>query len=383
MTGDGDDSDGGRPGEVAVAETLDEMLAAGDLSLAAAPGGYGAHEVFAPEVIDAALGDLAEAGLLTMDEAVFDDAGDGDGNEDVDDPDDLDDSDQDDLEDEEEDEVYLDESAFGTVTVASDTARIIVARHVTAGTIAELGDRACGLLEEAARSGVGIDSELLTDGMTACWDRLRPYLGPADGELVKDLLAMRSRGLASLVYYPGATEAGAIGFAEKLVADYEQALGPGHPDAWEAQRNMAHAYGRFQHYDEAIVAFTRRLRDMERALPADNVGILGARQDLALAHMNAGRYQDAVSQYTQLLADSERVSGTRDDGTLMVRGALGEAYLEVGRIAEGIKLMEAAAAGLPLSPVNYPEAARLREAIDEARGDQRSRRKRSGGLRLR
>jgi hypothetical protein len=218
MTGDGNDGDDGQSDGVPVAETLDELLAsddsglcaglldvlallsdvgaarwvlhrAGDLALAAAPGGYGCHEVFASEVIDAALKELAEAGLLTIEEAAFDDADDGHdddvdvadgesrgledpgeagdaGDEGVGDADDLDDSDPDGAEAEDKDQEadYLDDSAFDTVTVAPGTARIIIARHVAAGTIAELGDRACGLLEEAARSGAGIDSELLTDG---------------------------------------------------------------------------------------------------------------------------------------------------------------------------------------------------------------------------
>jgi hypothetical protein len=422
MAGDGDDSDDGRPDEVPVEETLDEMLAgddsglcagllgllallsdvgaarwvlhrAGDLALAAAPGGYGVHEAFAAEVIDAALAELAEAGLVTIDGAVFDDAGAGDdvdvaggepagesgglgnpgeagdaGGEGAGCPGDLDEDDQDDREgaggDAEED--YLDNSAFDTVTVAPRAARVIMARHAAAGTIAELGDRACGLLEEAAQSGAGIDSALLADGMAACWDRLRPFLGPADGELVKNLLTMRSWGLYSLVLYPDATEAGTIEFGEKLVADYEQALGPGHPDAWEARRNMAHAYERYRRYDEAIGAFTRLRTDMEHVLPADDRAILIARNDLALAHMNAGKYHEAVSQYTRLLADYERVIGPRDSLTLSVRGELGEAYLEVGRIAEGTELMEAAAAGLAaiLGP-GFPEVTRLREVIEE------------------
>jgi tetratricopeptide repeat protein len=420
MTGDGNDSDNGQSDGVPVAETLDELLAtddsglcaglldvlallsdvgaarwvlhrAGDLALAAAPGGYGCHEVFASEVIDAALKELAEAGLLTIEEAAFDDADDGydddvdfgdgksrgfedpgeagdTGDEVVGEADDLDDSDPDgpEAEDNDQEEEYLDDSAFDTVTVAPGAARIIIARHVAAGTIAELGDRACGLLEEAARSGAGIDSELLTDGMTACWDQLRPYLGPTDSELVKDLLTMRTYGLYSLVLYPDASETGPIEFGGKLVADYEQALGPRHPDAWEARRNTAHAYERACRDDEAIDAFARLRTDKERVLPADDRAILDAREDLALAHMNAGRYPEAVSQYTQLLADYERVVGPRDSLTLSVRGALGEAYLEVGRIAEGTELMEAAAAGLAaIFGPDYPGVTRFRESIDE------------------
>jgi tetratricopeptide (TPR) repeat protein len=385
MTGDGNDSEDGQSDGVPVAETLDELLAsddsglcaglldvlallsdvgaarwvlhrAGDLALAAAPGGYGCHEVFASEVIDAALNELAEAGLLTIEEAAFDGA-DDDGPE---------------AEDKDEEEDYLDDSAFDTVTVAPGTARIIIARHVAAGTIAELGDRACGLLQEAARSSAGIDSELLTDGMTACWDHLRPYLGPSDSELVKDMLTMRTHGLYSLVLYPDASETGPVEFGEKLVADYQQELGPGHPDAWEARRNMAHAYERAGRDDEAIDTFARLRTDKERVLPADDRGILDARDDLALAHMNARRYPEAVSQYTQLLADYERVVGPRDSLTLSVRGALGEAYLEVGRIAEGTELMEAAADGLAaIFGPDSPGVTRFRESIDEGRTGRR------------
>jgi hypothetical protein len=110
MTGD-DDGDDGRPAELPVTETLDELLAsddsglcaglldvlallsdvgaarwllhkAGDLGLVAAPGGYGVHEAFAPEVIDAALEEMTEAGLVTIDEAVFDDVGEDDASDD-------------------------------------------------------------------------------------------------------------------------------------------------------------------------------------------------------------------------------------------------------------------------------------------------------------
>jgi len=415
MAGDGDDE---RPDDVPAAETLDELLAsddsglcaglldvlalladvgaarwvlhrAGDLALAAAPGGYGVHEAFAAEVIDAALAELAEAGLVTIDGAVFDDAHAGDegagdegtgdegtgdegtGDEGAgrpDDPNDSDhdDSDHDDIDDDDAEKIYLDGPAFDTVTAAPHVAAIIMARHVAAGTIAELGDRACGLLQDAAQSGFGIDSALLADGMTACWDGLRPLLGPADGELVKDLLTMRSLGLYSLVPYPEATEAATIEFGEKLVADCEQAFGPGHPDAWEARRNMAHAYERYRRYDEAIGAFTRLRTDMERVLPADDRVILMARNDLALAHMNAGQYHEAVSQYTQLLADYERVIGPRDSLTLRVRSELGEACLEVGRVAEGTELLEGAAAGLaPILGPDSPELTRLREVIEE------------------
>jgi tetratricopeptide (TPR) repeat protein len=360
---DGDrDVDDGRPEEEPTAETLDDMLAgddsglcaglldalallsdvgaarwllrkAGDLALVAAPGGYGFQQPFAPEVIDAALDELAEAGLVSMDEGDLDDVDDLDG-VDVDDVDDAagepggfegigeaggtGEEDADAPED-------LDESAFDTVTADPEAERIIMARHVAAGTIAELGARACALLDEAARSGAAIDYALLADGMTSCWDHLLPHLGAADDELVKDLLTMRGWGLSSLVFYPDVSEAGIIEFGEKLVTDYELALGPGHPDAWETRRNMANIHQRCGRHDEAIETFARLRADMAGALPADDGGILETRADLARAYLNGGRYGEAVREYTELLADCERVLGPAHNVTLSVRGELGEA----------------------------------------------------------
>jgi tetratricopeptide (TPR) repeat protein len=372
--GDGgeQDVDGGQADDAPVTETLDDMLAGDDsglcaglldmlallsdagaarwllhrggrLALIAAPGGYGFREPFAGEVIDAALDELAEAGLVTFDEAVLD---------------------EDDL-----DEDELDEPAFDTVTVDPEAERIIMARHVAAGTTAELGARACALLDEAAQSRAAVDHALLADGMTACWDNLLPHLGAADDELVKDLLTMRGGGLHALVSYPDVSEAGIIEFGEKLVADYEQALGPGHPDAWEARRNMARVYQRYGRHDEAIEILARLRLDAERALPADDGEVLATRYQFASAFLGAGRYHEAVREYTELLADDERVLGAEHPSTLTVRGDLGAAYTEVGRAAEGIQLMEAAVAGLaPLFAPDDPNVAWYREAIDEARG---------------
>jgi tetratricopeptide (TPR) repeat protein len=409
MGGGGEqDVEDGRADGAPVAETVDDMLAgddsglcagllgllallsdvgaarwllhrAGRLALVAAPGGYGFHQPFAPEVIDAALDELAEAGLVTIDEAELDDAEDGDDAEDAGDEkagdaghDDADDEDAgytDDLDDEDLDDEDLDEPAFDTVIVDPDAGKIIMARQVAAGTVAEAGARACGLLEVAAQSGAGIDYALLADGMTACWDQLLPYLGAADDELVTDLLGMRGSGLSTLVSYPDVSEAGAIEFAEKLVADYELALGPGHQDAWHARRTLARVYQRYGRHDEAIEIFARVRLDVERALPADDGEVLATRDHLASGLLNAGRYHEAVREYAELLADHERVMGPEHGLTLSVRGNLGEAYLGVGREAEGLELIESAADGLAarLGPDAW-EVVRFRERVAEARG---------------
>jgi tetratricopeptide (TPR) repeat protein len=382
MDGGGEqDVNDGLPDGVPVAETLDDMLAgddsglcaglldvlallsdvgaarwllhrAGRLALVAAPGGYGFHEPFAREVIDAALGELAETGLVIVDEAEFEEAGDDA-----------------DLDGDELDDDGLDDSAFDTVTVDPGAEKVIMARHVAAGTIAEVGARACALLDEAARSGADIDYALLADGMTACWDRLLPHLGAADDDLVKDLLTMRGWGLYALDFYSDVSAAGMIGFGERLVADYELALGAGHPDAWETRRNMARSYQRYGRHDEAIEILARLRLDVERALPADDGEVLAARYQFASAFLSAGRYHEAAREYTELLADDERVLGAGHHSTLTVRGDLGAVYTEVGRAAEGIQFMEAAVAGLaPLFAPDDPKVAWYRETIEEARG---------------
>lgn len=414
--GSGQEVVSGRADDAPATQTLDDMLAgddsglcaglldvlallpdvgaarwllhrAGRLALIAAPGGYGFREPFAGEVIDAALGELAETGLVTIDEAEFEEADDDrqdagteeagtvdsepDAGEEAGYPDDRDedDLDGDHADDDDLDDDDLDDSAFDTVTGDPDAGRIILARHVTAGTIAELGVRACALLDEAARSGADIDYGLLADGMTACWDQLLPHLGAADDDLVKDLLTMRGWGLYALTFYSDVSEAGMIEFGERLVADYELALGAGHPDAWETRRNMARVYQRYGRHDEAIEILARLRLDAERALPADDGEVLATRYQFASAFLGAGRYHEAVREYTELLADDERVLGAEHPSTLAVRGDLGAAYTEVGRAAEGIQLMEAAVAGLaPLFAPDDPNVAWYRETIDEARG---------------
>jgi hypothetical protein len=131
---------------------------------------------------------------------------------------------------------------------------------------------------------------------------------------------------------------------------------------------MAYAYGRCERHDEAIGAHARLRADMERVFPADDPGVVYARDNLALAYMYAGRHHEAISEYTQLLADCERLIGPRHNLTLFVRGNLGKAYLEVGQIAEGTELMEAAAGGRGFMRPGFLEIPRLREAVDEARG---------------
>jgi hypothetical protein len=411
--GGGQEVASGRADDAPATQTLDDMLAgddsglcaglldvlallpdvgaarwllhqAGRLALIAAPGGYGFREPFASEVIDAALGELAETGLVTIDEAESGEAGDDDDRQDagtedagtVDSEPDAgeeagypDDLDEDDLDDDHLDDDDLDDSAFDTVTGDPDAGRIILARHVTASTIAELGARACALLDEAARSGADIDYGLLADGMTACWDQLLPHLGAADDDLVKDLLTMRGWGLYALTFYSDVSEAGMIEFGERLVADYELALEAGHPDAWETRRNMARVFQRYGRHDEAIEILARLRLDVERALPADDGEVLATRYQFASAFLGAGRYHEAVREYTELLADNERVMGAGHPSTLTVRGDLGAAYTEVGRAADGIQLMEAAVAGLaPLFAPDDPNVAWYRETLDEARG---------------
>jgi hypothetical protein len=400
MSGGDDHGDDVRPDEVTSAAALDDTLAgddsglcaglldvlallsdvgaarwllrkAGDLALVAAQGGYGYRGPFAREDIDAALEELAEAGLVTIGEAEFGDADDEDADDgDGDDPAaelDTDESDADDLDDygeatnaDDEDAANpddLDEAAFGTVTVNPEVGRIILARHVADGTLAESGARACALIDEAARSGEYADYALLADGMTACWDQLLPHLGAADDELVKDLLSMRTAGLYALSSYSrvsaadsDVSAAGMIEFGEMLIAHYELALGPDHQDAWEARRNLATVYGQCDHRDQAVDGFERLYADKERALSADDEAVLDARVDVAYAYMNVGRYSESTRLLTGALNQYERLLGAGDPSVLGMRCTLGLIHARAGYLDTGAHMIEAAIAAQEAVP---------------------------------
>jgi tetratricopeptide (TPR) repeat protein len=330
---------------------------AGDMGLLAAPGGYGFHEVFSRETIDAALGELAEAGLVTSGEDA------GDDGEDIDDPEAADDFD-DDTDD-------LDFVDLATVAADPEVARVVLERHGEEGSMQERGQRACWVLEEAAGSAYEADYALLARGMTALTHHLTQGLG-SDSELMADLLAMRRKGMRALIQH-GEDVQLSMEFGERLIADHTRLLGPAHPDSFEPRLDLGLAYLAGRRFEQAIGTFSRLLADQE-ARQADDADLLLplTRENLAIAYMNAGQAGTGIRLLEQAVAEYERMLGTESPLSLMARATLGGAYVESGRVGEGIWQIEDAIARLTaVCGSDDPDVARLQENLDAARGQAR------------
>jgi tetratricopeptide (TPR) repeat protein len=127
---------------------------------------------------------------------------------------------------------------------------------------------------------------------------------------------------------------------ERLAADQERILGPDHPDTLAARNNLANAYWAAGRTAEALTLDEQTLADRERVLGADHPGTLTSRNNLAVGYQAAGRTAEALTLYEQTLADRERVLGPDHPDTLASRHSLAIAYRAAGRTAEALTLHE-------------------------------------------
>jgi hypothetical protein len=345
-----------------------QLYLAGDLGLLAAPGGYGFQEAFSADTIDAALEELAAAGLVTFSDAALDDTGEpaDDGYaEDADAPEDA--AELAGAEDSVGAGYGARERAFDTVAADPRVARAVLARRAHDGTLEERGQRACTVLYEAAGSWPGGGYAALARGMTALTDHLTPSLG-SGSQLAGDLLALRSRGMHALLGDDEGTEL-SMDFGERLVADHTRLLGPAHPASFQPRLDLGLAYLSRKRFEAAIGTLSRLLADQEAAPGDDGDWDMPlTRENLAITHLNAGFTGTGVRLLEQAVAEYERLLGAKAQPTLSARGLLGGVYAETGRVTEGIQLIEDAIAGLAAqSGEEDPEVAALRQALDEAR----------------
>ena len=132
----------------------------------------------------------------------------------------------------------------------------------------------------------------------------------------------------------------AIRLAEKTLAGREQALGPDHPDALAAYAELASTYLSAGRPAEACGTFERLLASRERVLGPGHPGTIAAQTSLADAYTNAGRFKDAIALGKRALADSERAQGAGHPDTTAVRASLASAYRAAGKHKESLRLYE-------------------------------------------
>ena len=79
-----------------------------------------------------------------------------------------------------------------------------------------------------------------------------------------------------------------------LVRDYEEILGPDHPDTLTTRNNLAYAYQAAGRLPEAIDLYETTRTEIERNLGPDHPHTLTARNNLAHAYQAAGRLTEAT-----------------------------------------------------------------------------------------
>ena len=196
--------------------------------------------------------------------------------------------------------------------------------------------------------------------------------GPDDAETIA------ARAHLAHAYQSAGRPADAIALYERTVADSGRLLGAGHPATLDARASLTQAYQAAGSPREAIAACELLLADAERHLGVGHPTTLSARASLGAAYAASGRPKDAIGQYQRALADQERMHGPDHLDTVAARAALASAFRAAGKQKEAIAQYErvladreriqgpdhpeaiAARANLAYA---YRSAGRLREAV--------------------
>jgi tetratricopeptide (TPR) repeat protein len=180
--------------------------------------------------------------------------------------------------------------------------------------------------------------------MTALWDNAAGPVAEADDELASVLLSLRFWILHHLIKL-GNSASQAVAVGEPLVADYEQVLGPDHPDTVTARNSLAAAYQAAGRAAEAIPLYQQTMAACERLVGADHPRSLNARSNLAVAYAGAGRLDEAIPLLERTVAGRERSLGPDHPDTVNSQNNLATAYRDASRVAEAIPLLERTVAG--------------------------------------
>ena len=98
-----------------------------------------------------------------------------------------------------------------------------------------------------------------------------------------------------------------------VLADRVRVLGPDHPSAITARRNLGRALVAANKFDDAITALERAVGDYERARGNDHLDTLGAQEELAAAYRASGQ---SARRHPPLPAlAGRRASASRAPGT--------------------------------------------------------------------
>src|SRR6201997_2053042 len=137
-------------------------------------------------------------------------------------------------------------------------------------------------------------------------------------------------------YQSAGRPADAIGLYERTVADSARLLGPAPPGTLDARASLAETYQSSGDPREAIAAYEALLTDAEHHLGVGHPTTLGARASLGTAYAASGRTKDAIGQFQRTLSDQERMHGPDHPDTIAARASLASAYRSAGKQKEAI-----------------------------------------------
>jgi tetratricopeptide (TPR) repeat protein len=190
------------------------------------------------------------------------------------------------------------------------------------------------------RAGLSLENSRLSDAAIAYWQSMvstsNRLLGPAHAN------AVVARDRLAAAYESAGLSAEAIAVFQAALADRERNQGPEHPETIAARGHLAHAYQTANRPADAVALYERTVADSDRLLGPGHPVTLGARASLAEAYQTAGKPREAISAYEMLLADAERLLGAGHPATLSARANLAAGYAAIGKSKEAIEGYERA-----------------------------------------
>jgi tetratricopeptide (TPR) repeat protein len=192
----------------------------------------------------------------------------------------------------------------------------------------EARDRLAAAFESAGRS-----ADAIAVFAAALADRERNS-GPEHAQTIA------ARGRLAHAYISAGRPAEAVVLCERAVADSDRLLGPAHPISLDARASLAQAYQAAGEPEKAIGVYARLLAVAERTLGSGHPTTLGARASLGAAYAANGQLREAIGQYERAVADQERMHGRDHAETIAARASLASVFRAAGKQKDAIAQYE-------------------------------------------
>jgi tetratricopeptide (TPR) repeat protein len=216
-----------------------------------------------------------------------------------------------------------------------------------------------------ARAGQSLDEARMAGCAHSYWRELATRCGDHLGARSAVTLGFRERMARAAVAAGHADEA--IAQFKELVADTEEAAGPGREQTIAVRASLAQAYRAGGRLEDSISLAEQVVTECERAFGPAQPPTTQSLHTLAGAYAGAGRDSEAAAALNRCLAARERSAGLMQPGTIAVRQQLAELYRRTGHADEAIGLyQDALTRVVKAAGPAYPDAVIAREHLAAA-----------------